>query len=146
MFPTRATIGTSWPRNRAGRDAGRANHHRAQERKTLDIRCIEGGTISGHVDGIPAAWAGSIWVVAFNRTGVRAEVRAYPNGDFSLTNLPPGEYGLKAGYDGFSDSEVPETGTLEDWKKSAEPWRRAIVVKVAPARETAEIRLALPAN
>jgi hypothetical protein len=117
-----------------------------EERKTLDIRCVEGGTISGHVDGIPAAWAGSVWVVACNRTGVRAEVRADPDGNFSLTNLPPGEYGLKAGYDGFRDSDVPEKGTPADWKNPTQPWRRAVVVKVAPARETAEVRLALPAS
>ncbi|HEY2584238.1 MAG TPA: carboxypeptidase regulatory-like domain-containing protein [Tepidisphaeraceae bacterium] len=117
-----------------------------EERKRLDVQCVEGGGIRGHVDAIPAAWAGNVWVVAFNHTGVRAEARVDASGNFALTNLPPGEYGLKAGYDGFRDSEVPTNLTPNDWKTPARPWQRATVVKVESARETADVHLALPSS
>lgn len=117
-----------------------------EERKTLDIHCIEGGGISGHVDDIPAAWRGNVWVVAFNKTGVRAEARVDASGRFALANLPPGEYGLKAGHDAFSDSETPAKERPSDWKTAPQPWRRAMVAHVESGRETADVQLALPAN
>ena len=117
-----------------------------EEYKTLDIQCVEGGRISGHVDDIPAGWAGSVWVIAFTRTGVRTEARIDATGNFSLANLPPGEYGLKAGYDGFRDSEVPEKETPKDWKTPTQPWRRATVVTVESAREIVGVGITLPSN
>jgi hypothetical protein len=118
----------------------------ADERKTLDIQCVEGGSISGRVDDIPTAWKGSVWVIAFNRTGVRAEARIGADGRFTLANLPPGEFGLKAGYDGFHDSEIPTELNRQVWTVPAQPWRRAMVVNVKPARPTPEVRIALPAD
>ncbi len=82
-----------------------------KEQKKLDITAGEGGRVSGRVKGVPAAWAGHAWVVAFSKTAVRAETWTSPDGTFSLPLLPPGEYGLKVGHEAYEDAEV-YPGTL----------------------------------
>ncbi len=115
------------------------------EEKEVDVACVEGGSISGWVSGAPRGWQGYLWVVAFNKTGIRAETRVAPNGEFSLERLPPGEYGVKVGHDAFDDEEVPKRPVPpEDWEKPADPWKRAAVVEVRAGEESAEIGLELP--
>jgi hypothetical protein len=115
-----------------------------QERE-LDVACTEGGSISGWVKGAPRGWQGFLWVVAFSKTGIRAETRVAPNGEFSLQGLPAGEYGVKVGHDAFDDAEVPQ-GTVppEDWERPADPWKRAAVITVRAGEDSAEFELEPP--
>ncbi|MGO9918899.1 MAG: carboxypeptidase-like regulatory domain-containing protein [Isosphaeraceae bacterium] len=119
-----------------------------KEQKKLDITCTPGGHIRGRVTGIPAAWDGHVWVVAFSKTAVRAEVRVDPRGQFTLPALPAGEYGLKAGHNGYADAEV-YPGKLahenrESYREIADPWKRAKVVTVKPGRDTAIVEVEFP--
>jgi len=115
------------------------------EEKEVDVACVEGGSISGSVSGAPPGWQGYLWVVAFNKTGIRAETRVARNGEFSLEHLPPGEYGLKVGHDALDDAEVPKHPVPpEDWKEPADPWKRAAIVEVRAGEESAETGLELP--
>ena len=120
-----------------------------EEEKTLDIACAEGGRIRGRVEGIPAAWQGHAWVVAFTRTGIRAETRADAEGAFAFPPLPPGEYGLKAGHDAFEDPEVPRRSgnqgyTDEEWTRSAAPWANATRATIEAGRDPAMAVVAWP--
>jgi hypothetical protein len=108
--------------------------------KKLDIACSEGGRIRGRVKDVPSGWEGHAWVVAFNKSGVRAEARVDHNGDFELPLLPPGEYGLKIGHDSRQDPEV-YPGKLafehpEAFQKKPDPWKQAKVVKVEAGRDS----------
>jgi hypothetical protein len=78
-----------------------------REEKKLDLACVQGGSIAGKVKDVPKGWEGHLWVIAFTKTGVRAEVRVNFDGTFHLGSLPPGEYGVKVGHDGYLDAEVP---------------------------------------
>lgn len=118
------------------------------EQKQLDINGIAGGGITGRVANVPEQWAGCLWIVAFNDTGIRAETRVKPDGSFALRLLPPGRYGLKVGHDAYKDTEVPQ-GHLRDippeaWEQRAEPWKRASVVTVKTGQETSGVVLELP--
>jgi hypothetical protein len=116
-----------------------------KEHKTLDITCSVGGHIRGRVTGIPPGWDGHIWVVAFSKTAVFAEVRVGPDGRFVMPALPPGEYGLKAGHDGYSDAEVfPGALARGAGGVMADPWKRARLVKVAPGRDTVIVEVQFP--
>jgi hypothetical protein len=118
-----------------------------QDRK-LDIDGSEGGRIRGRVTGIPSGWEGHAWVVAFNKSGVRAEARVDRSGDFALPLLPPGEYGLKAGNDAHEDPEV-YPGKLafehpEAFQKKPEPWKQAKVVRVEADRDSTGVEVEFP--
>jgi hypothetical protein len=118
------------------------------EQKTLDITCTPGGQIRGRVTGIPEAWDGHVWVVAFSKTGVRAEARAEPGGQFTLPSLPPGDYGLKAGHDAYDDAEVYPGALMrehpESFNETPDPWKRARVVTVRPGRDTVIVEVKFP--
>jgi hypothetical protein len=117
------------------------------EKKKLDIASTGAGSVKGRVKNVPAGWKGHLWVVAFTKTAIQAETRVMPNGEYSFAQLPPGEYGLKVGYDGYHDCEVPEWGpnTPKDaWTKKSDPWQRAEVVTVEAGREASQVELELP--
>ena len=118
------------------------------EQKTLPITCSHEGHIRGRVTGKPAGWEGHVWVVAFSKTGVNAEVRVDASGLFTLPSLPPGEYGLKAGHDAYDDAEFypgnlarahPETS-----RQTADPWKRARLVTVTPGRDSVLVEIEFP--
>ncbi len=128
------------------------------EAKAVDIACTDPGTVRGRVKTVPPGWEGELWVVAFARTGHRAEARVGAGGTFELT-LPPGEYGLKVGHDAFQDKETRvdrpkapgEKLTKEEadafskaWNAPARPWDRAKVVTVEPGRAVTGVELELP--
>jgi len=116
------------------------------EHKKLDIACVEGGSISGEIRGVPKDWAGQLWVVAFTKTGIRTEARIGSDGRFNFTQLPPGEYGLKVGHDAYQDSEVPKGPVIpKDYgQKLADPWKRATVVHVEAGGVVSGVSLELP--
>ena len=60
-----------------------------QQRK-VDITCKTGGAIRGKLVSIPQTWQGYTWVVAFTKSGMRAETRAAADGTFLLERLAPG--------------------------------------------------------
>jgi hypothetical protein len=103
---------------------------------TVDVAAADGGAIEGRVEGVPAAMAGQVWVVAFDGGVIRREALAAPDGTFRLEGLPPGRYGLKAGHDAYEDPHVPRGDLTEvdrsEWEKSAEPWQGAVAVTVEP--------------
>ncbi len=102
----------------------------------VDMAVADGGAIEGRVEGVPAAMAGQVWVVAFDGGVIRREALASSDGTFRLEGLPPGRYGLKAGHDAYEDPHVPrgEPGKIDpsEWQKSAEPWQGAVAVAVGP--------------
>jgi hypothetical protein len=111
--------------------------------KTLDVACVAGGAIRGRVMNVPPGWAGHWWVVAFTDTSLRAEARVAADGQFTLSRLAPGEYGLKVGHDAYDDADVPRGfPTPPLWQ--AEPWSRVRKVTVHPGREVEGVDLALP--
>jgi hypothetical protein len=117
------------------------------EKKTLNIAGKEGGSVKGRVNKVPAGWKGHLWVVAFTKTAIQMETRVAPDEDFCFPQLPPGEYGLKVGYDGYHDAEVPKRGPkppADAWEKKSDPWQRAKVVTVEPGHETSQEELELP--
>ena len=119
------------------------------ENRKLDINIVHGGGISGRVDDIPMQWKDETWVVAFARTGLRFEALVGADGTFTFGQLPPGEYGLKAGHDAFLDAERPAPMLADDdpaYGSPGEPWKRAKIVIVEPDRTTRNVRLELPAN
>src|SRR5262249_17653826 len=75
------------------------------ELKTVDVARTTAGSVSGRVKSTPAGLEGHLWVVAFTKTGFRAEAPVF-QGHFTLPALPPGEYGLKVGHDAFVDAET----------------------------------------
>jgi hypothetical protein len=118
------------------------------ENQTLDIECNDGGTIAGRVRNLPDNLRGHLWVVAFNRNIYKTEVRVANDGTFQLDLLPPGEYGLKVGHEGYEDPELP-WGDMHFTPKSAyktlpTPWKSATIVKVEPDATASVIRLELP--
>jgi hypothetical protein len=119
-----------------------------KEQKTVNIDCTEGSRIRGRVIGIPAGWDGHVWVVAFSKTAISAEVRVDATGQFVLPALPPGEYGLKAGHDGYDDAET-YPGNLVDqhpeaFEKNADPWKRARRVTLARGHNQAIVEVEFP--
>ena len=118
------------------------------QNRTVDIACTPGGRIRGRVEGVPPGWEGHVWVVAFSRTAVREEVRVARDGTFTLPPLPPGEYGLKAGHDAYDDPEVYPGRLMrehpEAFKETADPWKRAKVVKVEAGRDSEGVVVDFP--
>lgn len=117
------------------------------EKKSLDIACTEGGGVRGRVNNVQVGWKGHLWVVAFTKTAIQLETRVNSDDTFSFSQLPPGTYGLKVGYDGYLDSEVPTWGpdTPKDaWEKKSDPWQRAKVVTVESGRQMDDVELELP--
>jgi Carboxypeptidase regulatory-like domain len=116
------------------------------EKKQLDITCTEGGSIRGRVKNVPAGWEGNLCAVAFTKNAIQAEARVNASGRFSFPQLPPGEYGLKVGHDGYHDPDVPQGADIpkEMWELKPEPWKRAKVVTVSAGHETSGVELELP--
>ncbi|MSQ95109.1 MAG: carboxypeptidase regulatory-like domain-containing protein [Gemmataceae bacterium] len=117
-----------------------------RQEKKLDIACVKGGSIAGNIKNVPKGWEEHLWVVAFTKTGVRADTRVNPDGTYRLNKLPPGEYGVKVGHDAYLDAEVPRGKALpkEAWEKLAEPWKNARVVRVQADRLSDDVKLELP--
>ncbi len=106
---------------------------------TVDMALTEGGAIEGRVANLPAAMAGQVRVIAFDTTIVRRDVLVSPDGTIRLEDLPPGQYGLKAGHDAYLDPHAQngkpgDTPDPKDFEKPAEPWQGATVVTVEPGK------------
>jgi hypothetical protein len=129
------------------------------ERKSQDIACTEGGALSGRIKAVPAGLDNQLWVVAFTKSGYRAETRVLADRTFHFPTLPPGEYGLKVGHDAYDDSETqvhlplyPNRELTKEeneafnkaWNAPADPWKRATVVRVDARREKRGVELELP--
>ena len=115
--------------------------------KQLDIATIRAGRIEGRIDGISDTWKNDTWVVAFTRAGLRFETPVAADGSFAFDQLPPGEYGLKAGNDAFMDSERPPSILADDspvYGSPAQPWNRARIVRVGSGEVIENVRLQLP--
>lgn len=119
------------------------------ESKRVDVTCGEGGTITGRVANVPAGCEGQLWVVAFDRTLFRFEARVGRDGTFRLEHLPPGEFGLKVGHEGYQDPEVPRLNQGRKYppgtfNKVAEPFATAVLATVQPAMVSDGVVLELP--
>lgn len=118
------------------------------EQKSLDIACVDGGTIRGAVKGVPAGWEGHVWVVAFSKTAVQAEARVSPDGSFCLPNLPAGDYGVKAGHEAYEDPETYPGLRYRDhpeaFEQKSDPWKQALVVEVKRGGEIDGIEVEFP--
>ena len=128
--------------------AGWAGLDRSEGSEEARHHLHPGGRIRGRVKDIPAGWEGHVWVVAFSKTAVQAEVRVEPGGQFTLPSLPPGEYGLKAGHDAYDDAEV-YPGKLaiehpESFKETADPWKCAKLVTVKPGGDSDMVEVEFP--
>jgi hypothetical protein len=86
--------------------------------------------------------------VAFNKTAIRKDVRVGHDGKFRITQLPPGEFGLKVGQDAFQDSEIyrgqDDKEFKEAYERKIDPMKRAIVVNIQSGREIEGVELELP--
>jgi len=125
------------------------------EWKQFDINTRPPGSIAGSVKDIPAEAKGYLWVVAFNKTGYRAETSVDNKGAFHFRALPPGDYGLKVGHDGMRDHDAevpfpqnPDQKKFEEYKKKADapsnPWLRAKEVKVESLQAVKDLVLEVP--
>ena len=118
------------------------------EKKSLDIACVEGGGIRGQMKNVPAGWEGHFWAVAFSKTGVIVETRVNADGTYCFQQLPPGEYGLKVGHNAYYDSELLPLSRMalseEGRNRVIDPWQRAKMATVAAGHETRDIELELP--
>ena len=97
-----------------------------------DIACTPGGGVQGRVIATPAGWAGHLWVVAFNDFGQRAEAPVAADGSFTLNDLPPGKYGLKAGHDSYKNPDIARIPNITPLARvvPGHPWKGANVVTV----------------
>jgi hypothetical protein len=108
----------------------------------MNLEITAGGSIDGKVEGIPAELAGQVWVVAFNDNVFSCETRVQKDGVFSFKNLPPGDYGLKAGHDNYF--EKPDMGEKESWTTPADPWKKAVKVTVEGGKPAGNIVIRFP--
>ena len=121
---------------------------KSNEKKHLDIECVDGGSIHGRVKNVPTGWEGNLWAVAFTKSAIQAEKPVNADGSFSFSQLPPGEYGLKVGHDAYHDMEVPRGKAAMSNpalnEKKADPWQRAVMATVRSGSETSGVELVLP--
>jgi len=121
-----------------------------RDRKRLDIDWVEGGRLSGRVEGVPDASRGELWVVAFNDAGIRLETPVDADGAFRFERIPAGRFGLKVGHDAYQDAEVPRRDdprrpwTEEERATPADPWARAAEVTIEPGEHLEGVTLRLP--
>ena len=108
----------------------------------MNLEITAGGNIDGKVEGIPADLAGQVWVVAFNDNVFSCETRVQKDGAFSFKDIPPGNYGLKAGHDNYF--EKPDLGEKESQTKPADPWKKAVKVIVEDGKTAANIAIRFP--
>jgi hypothetical protein len=120
------------------------------ESRSLDIACVDGGTIRGVVRNVSPDLLPQLWVVAFDRGVFKAESRVHADGTFKLDHVPAGECGLKVGHDGYEDPELPWGPFMHRPDKDklfdtfATPWKGATVVHVQPDKPAEGIELDLP--
>jgi hypothetical protein len=126
--------------------------------RTQDLSVVECGSLRGKVAGEVKWPAGTLWVVAFDKSGFRAETPVEADGTFVFQQLPPGEYGVKVGHDAVQDQDAqmraPQEGASKtEWdeyiKRSeapSDPWNRAKVVKVESGKAVEGVMLELPAE
>ncbi len=123
---------------------------KSNEKKHIDIECVDGGSIRGRVKNVPTGWEGNLWAVAFTKSAIQSETPVKADGSFSFSQLPPGEYGLKVGHDAYHDMEVPRGKSAMSnpalYEKKADPWQRAVIATVIPGSETSGVELELPAR
>jgi hypothetical protein len=112
----------------------------AGEVKKLAVVGEEPGSVVGSVPSWPVGWDGHLWAVAFTAGGYVAEVPVGADGRFRFPALPPGEYGLKVGHDGFRDADVPASPVAPP----GDPWARAVKVRVSAGKTTEGIELRVP--
>jgi len=110
------------------------------------IAMEEPASICGRLLCIPSGLAGHIWVVAFNRTGLRYEVLSDREGRFQFHGLASGTYGLKAGHHGMRDRDIPEIdgngdpiGVPQDAK--SRPWDNAVIISVQQGESIEDIEI-----
>jgi hypothetical protein len=119
------------------------------EEKSLDIEIPAAARVRGKVTGAAAELRGRLWVVAYNKTSLRAEAPVSEDGTFVI-ELSPGEYGLKAGHDGYQDLAVPRGKTSfadiprEKLRTMADPWTQAKIITLAEGQEVTGVELTLP--
>jgi hypothetical protein len=122
------------------------------EVRSLDIACLEGGTIRGIVRNVSPDLLPHLWVVAFDRGVFKTEAGVNADGTFKLDHLPQGECGLKVGHDGYEDPELPWGPFMHRPDKDklfdtlATPWRGATVVHIQPDKPAEGIELDLPSR
>jgi Carboxypeptidase regulatory-like domain len=114
--------------------------------RKLDIELEPGGSISGHVRGIPPDAAGQWWVVAFDRGVWRSETRMNKDGSFRLDRLPAGDFGLKVGHDGLHDADNPDHPSESEMNNAADPWHGAHVVTLRAGQALTDVVLDVPAT
>lgn len=125
---------------------------RAKEDRTLDIVCTEGGTIRGRIGNVAPDVLPLLWVVAFDQGIFKTEVRVSADGTFTIADLPPGEYGLKVGHDGYREPDLPwgrfrQRADMDKlFNTLATPWNDAKVVHVAAGKTTERVELGLPSR
>ena len=115
--------------------------------------------------GVRGGALGPGWAIAFDRDGLVVAAPVAADGTFTITGLPPGEFGVKVGSPGLGDRETDfdwadfghllteleekplaeaaaiYPGGLADWDElglKPDPWRRASRVTVEPGA-TAEV-------
>ena len=119
-----------------------------REDQTVDITAAEPGRVVGKLNGVPAGWQGHAFIVAFSRSGIRAEAQVATDGSFTLPPLPPGEYGVKVGQDAYLDAETypgrNDQIPPRAFDEVADPWKTAVRVTVAAGQEVGGVVLAWP--
>lgn len=101
---------------------------KANEKKQIDIACVEAGSASGRVLDPPTSWHGQLWVIAFSNKSIRAAALARADGSFA-----------------FEDADVPQFVSREDVRtKIIDPFQRAVKVTIESGRKVEDIELALP--
>ncbi len=114
----------------------------ANERKQLDVECTAGGGVRGRVSGVPDAWRGLLWAIAFTKTGLRTQTRVASDGTFAFKDLAPGRYGIKVGHAAFDDVDAPQISSRADVEqKRPDRWKRAVTVDVEPGRTVEGVAL-----
>ncbi len=98
----------------------------------LDMTLVESGSVEGRIEPFDPETHGQLYVVAFDNTLIRYEVRVTRGGRFTFAALPEGEYGLTSAGDAFGRlrDEHGEDFGFEDHERAAQPWRGAVRIEV----------------
>ncbi|MBL7038953.1 MAG: carboxypeptidase regulatory-like domain-containing protein [Pirellulaceae bacterium] len=116
------------------------------ETQQVEIETRACGRVEGVVSNASSVDV-PLWVVLFSGLGIQYEVPIQSNGRFELTNVFPGDYGLKVGCDSILDSDLgdfpyrdrPDEESFRLMKRPSNPWKRAVKISVEEA-QTVSIR------